>query len=317
MTRIGTFAQQQLTLFRSLNTQERIFESQTQVASGKKTQEFSGIARDVNRLVTIRGELNRVDQFKQNIISVDKRLQLMEFSLNQVETVAREFRTTLNASLNGDTANLLNLQAEAAGLRDQVVDLLNTRDDTRYLFAGGKVDTRPVQLGNGTYTAPSPPPFPSATNTAYYEGDAVSQQVRIDESFVVDYGITADTAAFEKIIRSLDSIARTTFTQPITAAEQQVIKDAVTTLSSALDNGGTDKTVSELFADTALDRKLLDDVRSKHDNFSAFAENTIGEIENINIADAVASLNFEQVQLEATFTTLVRVQQLTLTNFLR
>ena len=158
MTRIGTFAQQQLTLFRSLNTQARIFESQTQVASGKRSQEFSGIARDVNRLVTIRGELNRVDQFKQNIITVDKRLQLMEFTLNQVETVARDFRTTLNASLNGDTADLLNLPAEAAGLRDQIVDLLNTRDDTRYLFAGGKVDTRPVQLGNGTYVPPSPPP---------------------------------------------------------------------------------------------------------------------------------------------------------------
>ena len=317
MTRVGTFAQQQLTLFRSLKTQQRIFESQTQVASGKKSQEFSGISRDVNRLVTISSELNRVEQFTRNIINVNKRLELMEFTLNQVETVARDFRTQLNASLNGDAADLLSLPASAAGLRDQVVDLLNTRDDTRYLFTGGKVDTRPVQLGNGVYVPPSPPPFPSTTNTAYYEGDNVAQKVRIDEGFVVDYGVTADAAAFEKIIRSLDSIARTTFTQPITATEQQVIKDAVTALSSALDNGGADKTVAELFADTALDRKLIDDVQDKHDNFIAFATNTIGEIENINTADAVATLNFEQVQLEATFTTLVRVQQLTLTNFLR
>jgi flagellar hook-associated protein 3 FlgL len=268
-------------------------------------------------LVTIRSELNRVDQFTRNIVNVNTRLELMEFTMNQVETVARDFRGQLNASLNGNAADLLSLPETAAGLRDQVVDLLNTRDDTRYLFAGGKVDTRPVDLNNGTYTAPSPPPFPAATNTDYYEGDNVAQQVRVDEGFVVDYGITADSAAFEKIIRSLDSIANTTFTQPITATEQQVIKDAVTALSSALDNGGADKTVAELFADTALDRKLLDDVQDKHDNFIAFATNTIGEIENINTADAVATLNFEQVQLEATFTTLVRVQQLTLTNFLR
>ena len=317
MTRVGTFAQQQLTLFRSLSTQQRIFDSQTQVASGKKCQEFSGIARDVNRLVTIRSELQRVEQFTVNIISVDKRLKLMEFTLNQVETVAREFRTQLNASLNGNAAGQLSLAATASGLRDQIVDLLNTRDDSRYLFAGGKVDTRPVQLDNGVYVVPSPPPFPSTTNTAYYEGDNVAQKVRIDGSFVVDYGVTADAAAFEKIIRSLDSIAQTTFTQPITATEQQVIKDAVTALGLALDNGGADKTVAELFADTALDRKLLNDVQNKHDNFIAFATNTIGEIENINTADAVATLNFEQVQLEATFITLVRVQQLTLTSFLR
>lgn len=315
--RIGTRAQQQLLISATLRTQNRVMDAQTQVATGKKTQQFSGIASDASRLVTIKGELARTDQFQDNITISEKRLKLMNFSLEEIDNIARDFRSQLTTALNGDTADLLNLPTQAQGLLDQVVDMLNVRDDSRYLFAGGRTDTAPVDLANGTYTVPTAPPFDTTADTGYYEGDSVIQQTRIDEDFDLEYGITADEPALEKVVRSLDTIAQMTFSNPITAAEQQAVRDAVATLSEAIDDNGTDKTISALSAETALNLKMLDSVKEKHVRFSNFALTTIGDIENVNSAEAVAQLNFEQVQLETSYSLIARVQTMSLSKFLQ
>src|SRR3546814_4660495 len=110
--RIGTRAQQQLLISATLRTQNRVMDAQTQVATGKKTQQFSGIASDASRLVTIKGELSRTDQFQDNITISEKRLKFMNFSLEEIDDIARDFRSQLTTALNGDTADLLNRSEE-------------------------------------------------------------------------------------------------------------------------------------------------------------------------------------------------------------
>ena len=86
------------------------------------------------------------------------------------------------------------------------------KDDSRFLFAGGEIETRPVDISNGTYTTPviTGPPNPNFDQTVdagYYEGDSAVQSTRIDDNFTVSYGILANESAFEKLIRTLDNIA--------------------------------------------------------------------------------------------------------------
>ena len=123
--------------------------------------------------------------------------------------------------------------------------------------------------------------------------------------------------AFEKLIRTLDNVSNVTFTDPITTQEKTFLRDAITELTELLDNNGTDKTLTDLRADIGLDRVVLDSLKDKHTNFLQFAQDSISEIENVNTAEAVSLLNFEQVQLEASFTTIARIQTLSLSNFLR
>ena len=88
-------------------------------------------------------------------------------------------------------------------------------------------------------------------------------------------------------------------------------------LTELIENNGTDKTLTDLRSDIGLDRVALDSIKGKHTDFLKFAQDSIDQIENVNIAEAVASLNFEQMQLEASFTTIARIQTLSLSNFLR
>src|SRR3546814_18283850 len=130
--RIGTRAQKQLLISATLRTQNRVMDAQTQVATGKKTQQFSGIASDASRLVTIKGELSRTDQFQDNITISEKRLKFMNFSLEEIDAIARDFRSPLTTSLTRDTADPLNLPAHAPGLPDKVVGMPTMRAHLRY-----------------------------------------------------------------------------------------------------------------------------------------------------------------------------------------
>lgn len=317
VSRIGSFANQQLILDATLRTQSQLAETRLQAATGKKSQIFSGIAQDSSRLVNLKNEVAKADQYIENIATTEKRLTLMNLSLETIDEIAREMRSITVNSLNGEAADTNNLTEVATQFLEQTVELLNQRDDSRYLFAGGKTDTKPVDLANGVYTAPVPPPFDAVVDTGYYEGDSTTQQVRIDDGVTIQYGITADQSAFEKVIRALDNIAQTTFSVPITPAEKQVLNDAITLLTEATENNGAQKTIGGFAADVALDLRTIDIQKDRHSEFINFATNSIADIENVDTAETLSLLNFQQVQLEASFQIVARLGQLSLSNFLR
>ena len=322
MTRVATLAQQRLVTAAALRTQRNVNELQAQVASGKETQRFSGIANNASKLVNLKSELKQAEQFIENITITEKRLDLMAFAIEEIEKIARKARTDLAGTLNGSTADDLEVPSVMQAARDQVIELLNMKDDSRFLFAGGEIETRPVDISNGTYTTPviTGPPNPSFYQTVdagYYEGDSAVQSTRIDDNFTVSYGILANESAFEKLIRTLDNIAAHSFSDPVNANEQTFIKAAMAELTEVIENNGTDKTLTDFRSDVGLDRVMLDSIKGKHSDFLNFAQDSIAEIEKVDTAEAVALLNFEQIQLEASFTTIARIQTLSLSNFLR
>ena len=106
-TRVATLAQQQMITSSALRTQRNVNDLQVQIASGKKTQAFSGIADDATRLVNLKSELAQAEQFLQNITITEKRLDLMALALDQIEGIARNARTDNATSFNGSQASCL------------------------------------------------------------------------------------------------------------------------------------------------------------------------------------------------------------------
>lgn len=317
VTRIGTFTNQQLILEATLRNQARHADTQLQVATGKKSQTFSGIAPDASRLTNLKNELAVSQQYVNNIDTVTGRLNMMEFGLEQIDSTARDMRSLIRSNLNGDAPNTVNLAALAQQYLNQITEIMNLKDGSRYLFSGSKTDTKPVDLSNGVYTAPSPPPFDATADTGYYQGDSSTAEVRIDDNVVVQYGITADQPAFEQIIRSLDSVAHMTFNNPVTPAQKQVLNDAIDTLTQALDNNGANKTIGELAGDVTLDLNELDAQKTQHQNYINFVTDSIGKIENVDPATAITLLNSQQVQIQSSYEIIARLGNLSLTNFLK
>lgn len=170
MTRVPTLSQYQLTLFHTMNTKSRISDLEIQLATGQKSQTYSGISRDSLRLVTLETSRTQVDQFMSNIDKTKQRLTLMEASMEAIDSLARDFRQTLNSALTAPDAAGRDLAALATDMRQMIVDLLNSSDGQSYLFGGTRTDRPPVDLN-------------SYSNLSLIEGDGVT----VDSTFYEDY----------------------------------------------------------------------------------------------------------------------------------
>ena len=95
MTRIGTFSQQQLLMFHTLRTQDRLFEGSVQLASGQKSQQYSGISKNVSRLLAVETAQMRSQEYLNNVEIAQRRIELTDFNLDRVEDIARDLRSFL------------------------------------------------------------------------------------------------------------------------------------------------------------------------------------------------------------------------------
>ena len=148
MTRVAPFAQQRLVLFNTLSHQSKMLEKQVQLSSGKVSLHYAGIARDTNRLITNEAAKTRTLQFMHNIDVVQQRLTLLNGAITNIDDVAREVRKVLNATLDGPEshqADFINFMTNARAL---ISDALNTKDGTRFLFSGNRVDAAPVSFAS-------------------------------------------------------------------------------------------------------------------------------------------------------------------------
>lgn len=146
MTRVSTFAVQQLTLSNTLSTQGRNQDLQIQVSSGKASRTYSGIASQSRQLINFETIREQSLTFTQNIETADRRLEVMEASTAQLFDVASGLRTLLLTALSGDNAENLVLQQQAQSMLEQTVDLLNTDLNGRFLFSGTRTDTAAISL---------------------------------------------------------------------------------------------------------------------------------------------------------------------------
>ncbi len=148
MNRIAPLAQQDLILFNTQLTQQRISEAKIQLGTGKVAQEYAGVAQQSTRLISIEMTTMRVEQFTQNIDFVDQRLSLADIALTSIDDIGRELRGIVSSMDDAPTERYAELREFAINARTIIVEALNTSDGSRHLFGGTHVDRPPVDLSS-------------------------------------------------------------------------------------------------------------------------------------------------------------------------
>ena len=148
MNRIAPFAQQDLILYNTQLTQQRVFKAQLQLGSGKVSQDYAGIAQRAARLVSIEAAILRVQQFTQTISLVDQRLSLADIAMQSIDDIARQLRGIVKSLDDAPAERYSELREFAINARTVIVESLNTSDATRHLFGGTRIDTPPVDVSS-------------------------------------------------------------------------------------------------------------------------------------------------------------------------
>lgn len=302
-TRVANLAQYQRNISYILDTESRLNLAQLQLSSGQKSDNYAGIAGDVRRLVNVQDSYVGSKQYSSSNSLVDQRLQIMESSVSQIFDVLTNYKTLLVNGLNAQNSADLALPTQAQSLLDEVASLLNVQDDGRYLFAGSRTDTAPVDQSKlpVAYTIPSA----SGAAIGYYQGDNVQLSVQADVNYSVQYGINADEPGFEEAIRALHEVIIGT------PNDKATMNDALGIVTQALND------VSDIRTKIGAARSALQDVNSRLDQYQLYSEKTISDLENVDVTETITRMNQDQTAIQASFMTLSRLSQLTLTNFLR
>ena len=134
-----------LTLQTIADMRTQLDDLQRQLGSGKKSTSYAGLGLDRGLTIGLRSQLAAISGYQQSITQVGVRLDLMQTQLSQFDEVTQSSKSSIMLSqfaLNG--ASQTQDQRNIKGTLDQLVGMLNTGADGRYLFSGRSVTQVPV-----------------------------------------------------------------------------------------------------------------------------------------------------------------------------
>ena len=306
MTRVATLAQHNLTQSQIQLAQSRVQDLQVQLSSGQKARRYSGIASDSARLVNLESTRSRTDQYVKGNNTTTLRLQTMEQSVADSFEIASTLKTLLVNAINAGNAAELPLSLTADDMMNELSRLLNVKLGDRYLFSGTASATAPVDFTDPAYTSP-PTVYPSNADTTYFQGNSTKLSSQVADDFDVAWGVTADEAGFEQLIRALKLTATATTSPTI---DKLRLQEALVVVNQAIDN------IPVIRSRIGSAHLSIEQANESHLDMSLYLDQSITDLKAIDIPQAVTQLTNDQVILEASYMTISRLSSLNLANFL-
>ncbi len=308
-TRVSNLAANKLVQSTILRTQDRILDRQLQISTLQKSQDYAGIADETNRLVTMEASRRKVEQYITEGTNVKLRMDTMLNSIDSLKKTLGDVEGMIRDVLDDGTLDAGVDKDEFSAVKiSEIEDFLNVKVAGRFLFSGSLSETKPVEPGDmtaplvydGSYNTTAEPSF-------YYQGDETKLKARLNEGLEVQYGVTADNPAFEKMIRAVRILRSTDLTD---ANIKQKMQEAANLCNEAK----TGMEAIELNVGTKMEQ--LGRTATTLKTSKAFMDGVVSDLESSDTTTAVAELTQDQTMLEASYNVLVRLSELTLVKYL-
>ena len=140
-----------------VNLRSQLDDLQRQLSTGQKFQNYAGLPSQAQLLVGLNSQLDALNGFQDSNNVVNARLSIAQTALTQFDSVSRAVQSSAmlsnyTAGPNGYTVD----QTFASDQLSQLLNLMNTQADGRYVFSGKAVDQPAVASSslilNGTAT---------------------------------------------------------------------------------------------------------------------------------------------------------------------
>lgn len=251
---------------------ERLAAFQRQVASGRRIDAPSQDPTGTATAIRERDDIAAVDRYTRAADSVNSRLSVMDSVLTSMLdkiTAAQSEVTSARNSIATDDKREAAAQV-LIGIRDSLVDDVNTAFRGTYLFAGAQSTTKPYTVGVNGVSAYGG----SGTGVRVDISDGRSVAVAIDGSAVVDAGGGVDVFS---ALTDLAAAIRARDQDAVTAGMSQLgaVFSGVSTTQSRL---GADLRSVEVEKGRLADKKLAGTTR-------------LSTIEDANMAEALSGMS--------------------------
>lgn len=222
--------------------------------------------------------------------------------MDTVNDVLSSFRAALVAikSTDASAETKAGLSTTAALNLEELATLLNTQYEGRYLFGGSATTTAPVDLTAYSVTDPD------AENTAYYQGNSTLAAVQVSSEQSVSYGVAASDSAFEKAFRAFSIIADANGN-----LTDDTINAALDLIVEAIDGAaGVQGTLS-------VNAATLERAQVREEEFQAHLSASLSAVRDVDVTEIAVKLTAYEVQLQAAYATLAKIQSINLLDYVK
>jgi flagellar hook-associated protein 3 FlgL len=132
------------------NSYNRLDSIQNQLATGKKITKPSEDPVVAMRGISYRGDLNNIEQYQRNIAEVNNFLDSTDVALDQATGALQRIRELTVAASNGVNTDdeKKNIAMEISQLREQLIDVGNSKLAGKFIFNGTSTTTPPLDKTN-------------------------------------------------------------------------------------------------------------------------------------------------------------------------
>ncbi|MBL8697260.1 MAG: hypothetical protein JNK67_02740 [Alphaproteobacteria bacterium] len=355
ISNVGTFAQNELLRNRLTETQSELNRLQVQVSSGKKSVEYSGLREGARLSLSLRSTRSTNDAFLQSNVVTKTRMEQMQTVLQRVKDISVEMRNAAWSAMSpanlSSTQGNAALKAQASAALQEMTQLLNTQIDGFHLFAGRETDAAPMidpgnistpgtPLGNVADIAAALPlddtaasgdtlydsivshldgnvvgAVPGSSPVRYYNGEysATAEAlltVRIDDGFDMAYGITGRDNSINNIMQSLYALSSVDLSATTDAGFRQIARRAAADLELGQD------TVVEEMGELGVKQAQIRELTTRQQDFMTTIDVQLGDIEDVDMTEAISRLTYTQNALEASYRMIAAVRDLSLVRYL-
>lgn len=288
--------------------QNRLATTQAQLAEAKQILSPSDAPDQAAAIQRLRGEVERQESHSRTLQVAMRRYSAEEMALNGgIDLLNRLKELSIQAA--NDTLGPSDRKAvavEMKSIRDQLLSLGNTRDDSgNYLFSGTKVTT-PAFAEN-------------ADGEVIYQGDQTQTRIPAGVERTVQF-TRSGTDVFSRVIRS-DANNQTESVGFFTAIDQLIsaVEDSDT---ASIQRGLGD--VSQMHANVTLataqtgaDQAAIQSQLDVLDETSLRLKSTLSEIEDLDYSEAVTRMNKEMMALQAAMGSFSKISGMSLFDYIR
>jgi flagellar hook-associated protein 3 FlgL len=289
---------------RMSNIQNKLATTQAQLAVGKQILSPSAAPDQAAAIQRLKGEIQRQDSHIRTLDVAMRRYTAEETALSSSNDLLIRMKElgiqAANDTLGPDDRKAIGVEMKA--LRDQLLSLGNTRDDSgNYLFSGTRVNT-PAFAEN-------------SSGDVVYQGDQTQTRIPAGVERTVQF-TRSGTDVFSRVLRS-DGQSVGFFN-----ALDQMIEGMNNNETSPIEQGIAD--LNQMHNNLTLSQSqngseqiVVQSQRDVLDETVLRLKSTLSEIEDLDYTEAVTRMNKEMMGLEAAMGSFAKISGLTLFDYIR
>jgi flagellar hook-associated protein 3 FlgL len=278
----------------------KLLQSQERIASGKRINRPSDDPVGMGQAMGYRKSIASLNQYNRNITHAKVYIDNVENILGSITeflTQAKKIAADPHPDMRGMLAD------QVAGIREQVLQLSNSKHDGNYIFSGHNNQTAPFALNTVTEVY------------EYVADDANSKNFIIGDGLELD--IVADGGAIFFSEADDDDDENTVFNvllaleQALNDDDPELMKEQLQLIGDAIENLNTVRAVN------AGKYKRLEATENHNKRFLVNAEDLLSRIEDTDMAAAIVDWQLEQTAYESTLAIAAKIIRPSLIDFLR